>query len=343
MIFVRTVLFTGLLLFSLAGHAVPNPGTPADAYQPTKDIEVAIDGNVQVDSEFVILGQAAKISALDDGILQRVSKINLLKFPNGVDKVEIPSEYIQSRIREVLGYDLTAEFRMPTSVTFIRENPRISQETLKEKILEQARLRKKIPSGVDLKIRTVFTDQLPVVPQGANVVLEPGSRLARWHGLVNFRVFFTKNGQRVGHFHWVRADMRWYAKRWKAVREIGYHERLKAEDFRFTEVEIGPHTRQTLRITDTKKFSSFIRNARARRAIKVNSLLTQSMIEKKPDIKMGEEVDIVFRNSYGLKIRSTGKVMENSSIGSEVKAKLKGTRKVVSGKMVSKKTLEVQL
>lgn len=340
----KFLLCFALVFFnSITTLAALHPGATADDYLPSRDIEIQLNQQIYVDTEFVVFGDVAKIYALNEEDAQKISGLNLLKFPAGIREITIPAQYVRSRLIETLGPDKSIEFRIPDEIKFTRKQIRLSQEELRALIIEKAQKQKKIPSEVAINIRSLYTQKLPIQPIGAKAVITNTKESSRWHGLTNFQLYFIKNGQKVGKTIWLRADIRWQAKRWQSQKEIGYHERLKAEDFKLVDVEIQPFQVSARKVLTSKELSSLLQNARAKQPIKVKSLLSRSMIEKKPDKKIGESIDVVFLNSYGLTIRSKGSVMENSSIGTEVKVKLKGSKKIVSGTMIDKNTMEVKL
>jgi flagella basal body P-ring formation protein FlgA len=67
------------------------------------------------------------------------------------------------------------------------------------------------------------------------------------------------------------------------------------------------------------------------------------MVERRPDANPGQPLKVVFISESGIRVTADGALIGAGMIGTDAKAKLKTSRKIVSGRLVSGGTMEVSL
>ena len=80
---------------------------------------------------------------------------------------------------------------------------------------------------------------------------------------------------------------------------------------------------------------SGVLNSKANAPIKEGSVILRSKIKKTPDVSRGQQVEFV-SNVSGIRVSRTVKAMHNAFIGDYVKVKVKNSRALLSGKVISK-------
>jgi len=117
---------------------------------------------------------------------------------------------------------------------------------------------------------------------------------------------------------------------------IKRHETITAEKFIIDRREITSFSDQPL--TDPVA----VLGLWSKRTINKNHILTASMVEKIPDITIGQEVAIVF-SSGGLEVSGRGTAVESGYIGDQIKIKNRQSRKIIVGTIADGQSVSVSM
>lgn len=115
---------------------------------------------------------------------------------------------------------------------------------------------------------------------------------------------------------------------------IKRHETLTAEMFIIDRREITSFSEQPL--VDPVA----VLGLRTKRTINKNHILTSSMVEKIPDVSIGQEVAIVY-SLGGLEVSGRGTAVESGYIGEQIKVKNQQSRKIIMGTIADGQSVSV--
>lgn len=132
----------------------------------------------------------------------------------------------------------------------------------------------------------------------------------------------------------VHLMIRKFAEVMVALDKIARHELLKTEKFELKRTDVT-----SLREQPAVSIAE-IAGQRARRNLRVGSILTTAAFEPVPDIEVGGEVTIVFTDNWGT-ITVPGRALESGSIGSRVRVRNLASGKILLAAVVSSKSVEV--
>jgi len=321
-------------LLPLFAWGIPSPA-------PTRAVEIQLDGEVKVGGEQVVLGDVATIYAKDLQNFKALSSLILSRIPDDAQEVRLPSNYLEARIRAALppGADFT--LRAPAEIVFKLQKLGINAQDFSTEVARMARAGGKVPPTAELEVMPMGgLEQL----KGMNLAaarIEPQAEMDQWKGEMSFKVTRTDQpGNPVPV--WVRTRMRWFRNAWVATRQVGFSEAPNAAYFSQARVETtNLHEDPVDGTADDLKAS--LQNAKFRRSIAANAPLFPSSIEKRPDASSGSLLRIVFVGESGVRVSADGLLVGPGSIGGDVKARLKSSKKLVTGKLVSQGIVEVSL
>ncbi len=117
-------------------------------------------------------------------------------------------------------------------------------------------------------------------------------------------------------------------------KHVKRHETLTAEMFIIDRREITSISDQPL--VDPVA----VLGLRSKRTVNKNHILTASMVEKIPDVSIGQEVAIVF-SLGGLEVSGRGTAVESGYIGEQIKVKNKQSKKMIVGTIADGQSVSV--
>jgi flagella basal body P-ring formation protein FlgA len=320
-----------LILFSLL--------LPVDVWAevPTKPIEVRIDAEVPVAGEAIVLGDVATIYSKSIHHFQALSGLTVASFPGTGNEVRIPRAYIESRIRETLPQKADFKLTAPEQVVFRLERLGVSPAMIGAELIRRGRAEGRIPAWAQVEVEAVSGFDRLQLWKPESVKVEPGSRMARWKGEMALKL--SREGE--ADHSWVRVRVRWFADAWVARRQIGMLTNIAPEDFTAKRVEVTAMRDDPILASEDIK--ALLGSARARRSMQPGSALVAGSFERAPDIRPGQPLKVVFISESGIRVTTEGAVMGNGSVGDEVRARLRSSRRIVTGKLVSGGVMEVSL
>ncbi len=304
---------------------------------PTKEVEIHLADSLEVNGKNIVLGDIATIYSKNIHIFKALSDLTVSTFANGETEKTVPSAYLESRIREILPKGTDFVLRAPQKISFRKESMGITQEQFAQEILNRALDEGKIPSWVEAKIEMSSSMDSLKLTKLNEVKIEPAAEMPRWRGEMNFRVSKLNSSELI----WVKAKIRWFGNVWVAKKQISPWSTIKSSDFEQRKIEITSY-RDDL-ISDQSEFEKLTSRAKTKRLIAEGSPLGASSLERIPDVKVGQPVRVVFVSESGIRVSAEGATLNPLSVGEEGRAKLRSSKKVVTGTLVSDGVLEVSL
>jgi flagella basal body P-ring formation protein FlgA len=302
---------------------------------PTKPVEVRLEQEVNVSGDTVVLGDVATIYAKSMRDFQALSELTLSKIGES-GELRLPQGYLENRIREVLPAGTEFRLHAPQQVTFRLNRIGTSTDEFVAEISRRGRAEGKIPEWAEVQVEPIGGfDQLKLWKLSESRI-EPAAVTTRWKGETAFKI-----SQAGKDLIWVKVKIRWFADAWVAKRSIGILSNLQAADFVKARVEVTDSREDP--ILASEDIEAAIRQARARRSLAGGAALVAAAIEKSPDAKPGQNLKVVFVSESGVRVSTEGALLGAGSIGGEVRAKLRSSRKVVTGKLVAGDLMEVSL
>lgn len=302
---------------------------------PQKDIEIHVHNGAIVSGQNVILGDVATIYSRSIQDFEKLSTLVLSNFPDDKESLRIPASYIELRIREVISANRLIKIELPEFVDFKRASPSLSPEEAAGKIYALALEQKKIPDGVELVVEfSAFPQNISAEDYSIQSV---GER-QYWRGESTFKLVSKDN-----KVAWIKAHMRWMANAWVAKREIKFLQDLRVSDFEQKKIDITSAVELPLLAKDSEELAQKIMLARTKRSLRTSIYLTASMLDKKPDLAAGQNLKVIFVSESGLRVEADGSAINDALVGSMAKARLKKSKKIISGKLVNSNLIEVSL
>jgi len=306
---------------------------------PTRAVEVRMDKQVTINGDAIILGDVSTIYAKSIRHFQLLSSLTLSAFPGDKKELSLPHAYVANRIREILPPGTDFKLHAPDQIVFLQDRLGISPHELAEELIRRGRNEGRIPAWAEAQVDPVSGfDQLKLWKLG-DVRLEPASEMARWKGEMSFKV--SHPGKSDQSLVWIKVRMRWFTEAWVARRQINILAGLNPADFQKSRVEVTSLREDP--VLAAEDIGEILGSARARRSIATGMPLIASTLERAPDAKPGQPLRVVFISESGVRVTTEGALIGNGSIGSEVRAKLRTSRRVVTGKLVSGGVMEITL
>ncbi|HEY8278237.1 MAG TPA: flagella basal body P-ring formation protein FlgA [Bdellovibrionota bacterium] len=331
--FHRLILAIVLALF-------PSEVWAAPSLIPTEEVEIQVESEVKVGGEQLILGDVATIYAKSMRDFKSLSGLVLSRIPDDKQEVRLPASYLHARIQALLPAGMKFALRAPREIVFKLQRLGLNNQDFASEISRQATMLGKIPNGVELEVLALSgIEQL----KGYNLNIariEPQAELERWRGELTFKV--TRTDAPATPPVWVRTKLRWFQKAWIASRQIGYSETLGPELFTEGRIETTNLREDPVRIS-AEELPALLKSSKVKRMIMANGPLLPSTIERRPDASAGSLLRVVFVSESGVRVSADGSLVGPGLIGSDVKARLRASRKIVIGKMVSPGVVEVSL
>lgn len=308
------------------------------AAMPSKPVEIQLEREVRVSGDAVVLGDVATIYAKNIHHFQMLSGLVISNFNGDGSEIRIPQAYLESRVREVLPAGTDFAIHGPQLLSFRKENSKLNPFSIFAAEWEKkARKEGKIPAWVEVAMEPGIGFEQIAPFKFSDLKIEPAAILNQWKGDLTFRI--TPPGAK--DFSWVKLRVKWFAEVWQAKRNIGILSQVSPEDFSKARLEITDLREDPLLATED--ISNAVGISRTRRSLPSGSALVVSALEKMPDAKFGQPLKVVFVSESGIRVSADGALMGAGSIGGEVKAKLRTSKKIVTGKLVSGGLMEVTL
>ena len=328
--YARLVFLAGLLFLPLESWSTESSAMPKSA------VELRINNEVRVNSARIVLGDVATIYAKNLQDFEKLSGLVLSQFPENSKSLSLPRVYVEARIREALNgkmFDLNA----PDEITFLAERMGISSGQFAEEILKKGKEAGKIPETVEVEIYPGFgLDQLTMI-KNDSFHIEPAAEMPRWLGDLTFKVT-TDSSDKI---FWVKAKVKWFAEVWVAKTDIPFGQSVLPTHFISKRMELGAE--DLLKVAEFPNLETVLRAARSRRSIHEGMALAKNMLERRPDAIPGSSMKVVFTSENGIRVTADGSLIGSGIIGEDVRAKLKSSRKIISGRLISDNVVEVAL
>jgi flagella basal body P-ring formation protein FlgA len=145
-------------------------------------------------------------------------------------------------------------------------------------------------------------------------------------GLFTVMAAVAKNGQELAGGQ-VRMRIHKYADVVVASDRIVRNEELDTSRFIIQRMEVTNLIEQPL--TDLAELANY----RAKRNLRMGTIVTSSAIEAIPDIERGHETVIVYDDGY-CHITAPGVALQSGSVGEYIKVKNKATRKIIIARVI---------
>ncbi len=304
------------------------------------DIEIHFQGRTAVNGDRVVLGDVATIYSKSLKNFGKLSNLVIGQMPSGDKDLSVPAEYVKIRVAEALGNSkLSVKVNAPDEIEFYKMKLESGPEKIAKEIVRQAREFKKAPDGVEIVPEISTTADLKKIDL-ENYNLNAVAESNEWRGHVVFRLT-PKSGS--GEGIWVNARVRWFMNAWVAKNRIAYFQDIDPALFESGKVEVTQMTELPVSAGNESELAQLVKETRAKRSFHPGTPILASMLDRKPDIKSGQSLKVVFVGDNGLRVSTDGTVMNDGIVGDSVKARLKTSKKVVAGKLVSPEAIEVTL
>ena len=220
------------------------------------------------------------------------------------------------------------------SVTVMRKGMVVEPTFFKEKIHQYIVTHSKWKDGVEVEI---VTSKTIVVPEsGIRWQLTPANG-QDFFGNILFKVkaISDTNNEEI-YSNWIVAKLKINKLVAVSNRTIQKNETIGENDIRWENREIDAFIKSA--ILDKQE----IIGRKAGRIIRPNSVITESLMEKKLFVRRGDMATLVARLK-GIKATSTVKVLANGSYGDTVRVMNTQSKKIISAVVTGKNTLEVNV
>jgi|GEM_PF-7067771 len=320
---------------------MPLTAYSASSVIPTKPVEIHMDAEVKVAGDQVVLGDVATIYSRSLADFKALSSLVISRIPDDKQEVKLPSSYLEARVRAALPPGIDFALRAPKEVVFRMERLGLGSQEVAAEISRLGRLAGKIPEGIEVEVQPLSGMEQLAGYKLASTRIEPGSEMKLWKGEMSFKL--TKSdGNGNGAPIWVRAKLRWFQQAWVASRNLMFTESPDPSQFTLGKVETTSMREDPL-TGSAEDLSRFLKNARIKRQIAANSALLPSMLDRKPDAAAGAPLRVVFISESGVRVSADGALISAGAIGADVKARLRSSKKIITGKLVSQGMVEVSL
>lgn len=307
----------------------------------TKAIEIRLESEIQVAGDKIILGDVATIYAKSIHDFQALSSLVIGQIPQDSKQLKLPITYLRARVKEILPEGSEISIKAPLEISFHQEKFGVSSEEIAQQILRDGVIRGKIPNTVEVIAEPISGfDKLDIFKL-SNLKIEPAGETPYWKGEMNFKVS-SKDSQNTTHI-WLKAKLRWFTDAWVAKTEIRPYQNLAANQFKKVRTEITNNREDLIAASDEAALALLLKSGRSKRVIRAESPITTAMLDRKPDMNPGQKLRVVFISENGLQVSAEGAIMGAGTVGDDVKARLRSSKKIVTGKLVSEGLMEVSL
>ena len=335
-----------VIIFCLAEtSAIASIGKPGKLREESSvaPVVIRIVTPVFVREDNVLLGEIGQISVKRSQDREEIASLSVARMPEGKESIVLPSSYIESRVREVLGKDREIEFEMPDDIELKRVAMRVSKAGIAEGIARMAEEQRVLPAGAKARVEITEMPTALEFAHGSNFVIEAVGA-AGWHGPALFRVEVREpKGEASPKSFMAQARIRWFADRWVGARDVPAGSRLNASDFERKEIEVFPGKDSIARSAVEDNLEEFLRGAKLLRTLRAGQPLLLGQFARTADISHGSRIRIRIKYEGGLSVETPGLVMGGARIGDPIKAKIVKSGKVVTGKLIDSESMEISL
>lgn len=308
-------------------------------FVPTKEVEIHFVSEPKVRGDKVHLSDVAVIYAKKMQDFKILSNLVISTFSQGQNEIRMPQGYLISRVQEAIGRnDLDLSVKSPEQLVFKRVMG-IEFSQVAERILAKGKSESKFPEWAHVEIEST-SGSLELISDAieSGWRVEAGAQKDQWRGNMNFRLVSEADAKKVA---WVSARIRWFADALQAKRAIPIRSSLSEADFHVARVEINTITDQP--ILGSEDLVKVLEGTRTKRSLQAGAPLLKSILEKSPDAKSGQALKVIFVSESGIRVSADGSLLSPAVIGEEARVKLRGSKKIVTGKLVNGQLMEVSL
>jgi flagella basal body P-ring formation protein FlgA len=304
---------------------------------PATDIEIRLEENIPVMGKNIILGDVATIYAKNIHHFKILSDLVVSGMANEEKTKSIPMAYLKSRILEALPKGTEFRLHGPAKLSFRKETLGVSGEEFAQEILRRGKEEGKIPLWVEAEAEPTSNFDALKLAKIQEIKWDPSAEMPRWKGDMVFKVSLPGSSEVV----WSKVKIKWFGKTWVAKKQINPWQPIKAEDFEYSRIDLTALREEVLQ--SEEEFLALVGKSKTKRLVQEGSPLFRAALEKIPDVKMGEALKVVFVSESGIRVSADGATVNPLSVGEEGRAKLRSSKKIVTGRLVSEGIMEVSL
>ena len=303
-----------------------------DAALTEKILSIEVNKSSIVNNNLILLKDIAKISGDDNNIVNNVEKICIGYSPLiGKIKVINPSELLIKLAQQGIT-SFNTDVSLPQNIVVTRGSQLLKKEEIVEdfKLFFQNNLgRESIYQLKELK--------------GAKDILLPEGKLDKQFELIKglnsentIPVFLTinVNDTKVATLQ-LAADVSFLEEAIVATRSIGKDDIINGSDLYIEKREMKTHEKNIFRnIMD-------VVGLKANCVISKGETIKSDMVRKVPLVKKGDRV-LISASSSELKICTVGEILDQGNLGELVRVINVDTHKVIKGKVINNKSIQVE-
>lgn len=335
-----------LLAYTSARAEITPPGAlralaNLEAIDPSPKIELPQEITVnQAEVELAAIVDLSQLRGLDRELL---SNFPIAQFPEGKDELELPGSYLENRVREKLGSTRNIRIHAPAKVKLILGKRRLPRADIERFVLESLAKKVSIPADarLDARVENVYATieyarDGEVRMEIPNPTLRPAKRL-------NVEITTRDKQGKIQQRHIVSVVLAITAKRWVAKRALSPQEALEPSDFELKEVELSANEAADSLPLEQEQFSAYLKGAKLRRALQAGAFISARNVHRAMDILPGSLLRVKLTNTNGLELITRGRSLGGGTLGQEIKVRLDKSGRVVSGELIEKDLMEVNL
>lgn len=220
---------------------------------------------------------------------------------------------------------------IPKKIKIERSTRAYVASSLKIKILEQLQNAGMGKTGTS-ELLDVDLRGLPVAQANDKFKVIPFK--VRPKGAFQAEVIVESQGQPLRHF-WVPGHVKYSGKVAILKSDKGPREKVSAEDVGWIEKDLTYSAEQ---MADESELSMKV----TRQAIRAGTVLTSNLLDRELAVKFGEQVDVRVGQEI-LSISMKGIAQQNGYVGDIVKVRSTGNQKTITGRLVSRGLVQVEL
>lgn len=331
----KFALITIILLSALLPLAAFSAGVV-----PVKAVEIHLDSDVKVGGDQVVLGDVATIYARSLQHFKALSGLVISRIPDDKQEVRLPGSYLEARVRAALPPGTEFALRAPSEIVFRLERVGLGTQELAAEISRLGRAAGKIPGGTEAEVIPLVGLEHLAGWKLSSTRIEPQAEMQRWKGDVSFKLTRTDNPSAPPV--WVRTKVRWFQQAWVAKRSLPPGAPMDSSHFSLGRVETTALREEPIAVP-AEELGALLSSSRLKRLLSAENALVPSLLDRKPDAMPGSSLRVVFISESGVRVSADGALLAPATIGNDVKARLRSSKKIVTGKLVSQGLVEVSL
>jgi flagella basal body P-ring formation protein FlgA len=268
---------------------------------PQKAVEIKLRAQPLVVEDAVRLVDVAEIYAKNLAQFESLSQLVVAQFPADKNNLRVPGSYVRARIKEVLGENTDFNLEIPEWLEINKPVSRITDLRLADEIEKLAKSEAKIPTGIEAKISFLQIPKEIFLKDAKTFHISAANINGAWRGETTFKLEIGD-----GKIYWIRTNIRWFAQRWVAKRDIRAWEGISESDFEYRNIEVTNLQGDALMESTQEELHQALEGARTKRFIAANSILQKNQYERRPDVVAGTPVKVTFVAESGLRIQADG-------------------------------------